>query len=93
MSDKPQDTTTVGADPLRQFVEAVFVRMGMSRAHAETVAEVVVWANLRGVDSHGVTRIPMYVRLLDAGDLNPADRKSTRLNSSHTMTSRMPSSA
>jgi len=37
---------------------------------AATVADVLVWASLRGVDSHGVARIPMYVRLIDDGDLN-----------------------
>lgn len=59
------------ADALRRFTRDVFVAAGMSDAHAVTVADVLVWADLRGVDSHGVTRIPMYVRLLDAGDLNP----------------------
>jgi LDH2 family malate/lactate/ureidoglycolate dehydrogenase len=49
----------------------VFVAAGLSDAHATTVADVLAWADLRGVDSHGVTRIPMYVRLLDAGELNP----------------------
>ena len=50
----------------------MFVAAGLSDAHAATIADVLVWADLRGVDSHGVMRIPMYVRLLDAGDLNPA---------------------
>ena len=40
-----------------------------SEAHAATTAEMMLETDLRGVDSHGVTRIPMYVRLLDAGDL------------------------
>jgi LDH2 family malate/lactate/ureidoglycolate dehydrogenase len=59
------------ADALRRFTHDVFVAAGLSDAHASTIADVLVWADLRGVDSHGVTRIPMYVRLLDAGDLNP----------------------
>jgi LDH2 family malate/lactate/ureidoglycolate dehydrogenase len=45
--------------------------MGMPAAHAATVAEVVVWANLRGVDSHGVTRVPRYVEWIEAGVVNP----------------------
>jgi len=71
MSDKPQNTTVVGGDALRRFVEAVFVRAGMPEAHAATVADVVVWANLRGVDTHGVTRVPRYVEWIEAGVLNP----------------------
>ena len=61
----------VQAEALRRFVRDVFVRMGMSEAHAATVAEVVVWANLRGVDSHGVTRVPRYVEWIEAGVVNP----------------------
>jgi LDH2 family malate/lactate/ureidoglycolate dehydrogenase len=62
----------VAAAALRGFTRDVFVAAGLPRAHAETVADVLVWADLRGVESHGVARIPMYLRLLDAGDLNPA---------------------
>ena len=61
----------VSAEKLRRFVRDVFVRMGMSETHATTVAEVVVWANLRGVDSHGVTRVPRYVEWIEAGVVNP----------------------
>src|SRR5262245_54554386 len=43
----------------------------MSLDHAATVADVIVWANLRGVDSHGVTRIPRYVEWIGAGIVNP----------------------
>lgn len=62
----------VPAAALRRFACDVFVAAGLAQAHAETVADVLVWADLRGVESHGVARIPMYLRLLDAGDLNPA---------------------
>ena len=34
-------------------------------------AEVLVWANLSGVDSHGVLRIPWYVDLVEMGQMNP----------------------
>ena len=68
--------TTAGA--LRRFTRDVFVAAGMSVEHAATVADVLAWADLRGVDSHGVTRIPMYVRLLDAGDLNPTPTITVR---------------
>ena len=61
---------TVTADALRRFARDVFVRAGMRQADAAVVAEVLVWADLRGVDTHGVSRIPMYLRLIDDGDLN-----------------------
>src|SRR5262249_22656395 len=61
----------VTAETLSRFATAVFVRWGLPEADARTVADVLVWADLRGIDGHGVTRIPMYLRLLDDGDLNP----------------------
>jgi len=61
---------TVTADALRRFTREVFVHAGMPEGDAAVVAEVLVWADLRGVDTHGVSRIPMYLRLIDDGDLN-----------------------
>lgn len=66
------------SDGLRHFTKEVFVRAGLSDAHADIVAEVLVWANLRGVDSHGVTRIPRYVELIQVGDLNPKPAMTVR---------------
>jgi LDH2 family malate/lactate/ureidoglycolate dehydrogenase len=66
----PTAAVTVSADALRHFTSSIFVRAGMADADAATVAEVLVWADLRGVESHGVSRISMYLRLIDDGDLN-----------------------
>jgi len=46
----------------------------MPEADARVVADTLVWANLRGVDSHGVLRVPRYVDWIRAGDVNPAAR-------------------
>ena len=73
MSEPPRaapPAATVTADALRRFTRNVFVRAGMREVDAAVVAEVLVWADLRGVDTHGVSRIPMYLRLIDDGDLN-----------------------
>jgi ureidoglycolate dehydrogenase (NAD+) len=40
------------------------------------VAETLVWTSLRGTDSHGVARVPVYVERLRAGVLNPRPRPS-----------------
>lgn len=61
----------VTADALKRFTRQVFEHAGMSTEHAATVAEVVVWANLRGVDSHGVSRVPRYVEWIGTGVVNP----------------------
>lgn len=61
----------IDAGALHRFTEEVFCRLGMPPEDAHTEAEVLVWANLRGVDSHGVLRIPQYVRSVQGGGMNP----------------------
>ena len=67
MSD---DVRLTKAD-LTRFVAAIFAAAGVEPAMATTWAEAVVWANLRGVDSHGVIRVPRYVDLLKKKAVNP----------------------
>ena len=56
---------------LENFARAVFESAGVAPDHAAIWAETLIWANLRGVDSHGVLRIPRYVELLASGGINP----------------------
>ena len=58
-------------DELLKFTTDVFTALGVSRADAEMWADVLIWANLRGVDSHGVLRIPSYVGYLENGGIKP----------------------
>ncbi|MBR7832578.1 Ldh family oxidoreductase [Actinospica durhamensis] len=67
----PQARVAVPDKALRTLVSDLFTAHGVSREHAETVADVLVWANLRGVDSHGVSRIPRYLELFENGQANP----------------------
>jgi len=61
----------VFCEPLKEFAKDVFVRVDMPPSDAEAEAAVLIWANLRGVDSHGVLRIPAYVDNVDKGVMNP----------------------
>ena len=56
---------------LRDFSAMIFERLGLSRAHAAVVGDCLVQANLRGLDSHGVARIPIYAKRLRLGLVNP----------------------
>lgn len=56
---------------LQEFTKQVFMKVGMPEQDAAIEAELLVWANLRGVDSHGVLRIPWYVDHVDKGFMNP----------------------
>lgn len=55
---------------LRTFTEAVFIKMGCSADHAHLAADVLIQADLRGVDSHGVARLSGYYRLWSKGRIN-----------------------
>ena len=57
----------VDSQALRSFVAAIFAAKGMRPPEAEMVADVLVWANLRGTDSHGVSRIPRYLAAMKRG--------------------------
>jgi ureidoglycolate dehydrogenase (NAD+) len=61
---------TIAAESLAALTEAIFTAAGMVPAHAATVAEVLVWADLRGAPSHGVQRIPRYLEIIEAGEMN-----------------------
>ncbi|MBR0751572.1 Ldh family oxidoreductase [Bradyrhizobium jicamae] len=62
----------VGAGPLECFAAALLRAGGFSADQAEQTAAILVWANLRGVDSHGVLRIPRYLEMVELGLINPA---------------------
>lgn len=52
---------------LLQFAEEVFIHIGLSRENATEAARVLLSADLRGVESHGVARLTGYVRLWETG--------------------------
>ncbi|WP_345232594.1 Ldh family oxidoreductase [Olivibacter ginsenosidimutans] len=62
---------TIAETDLRQFTEQVFLAIGCSAAHASLAADVLIQADLRGIDSHGTARLSGYVRLWQQGRLNP----------------------
>ena len=58
-------------DKVWEFTNEVFLRMGCSTADAKLASDVLVSADLRGIDSHGVARLIGYVRLWDSDRINP----------------------
>jgi len=57
-------------EKLKAFCRTVFLKIGCPDSHAETAADVLVMADLRGIDSHGVARLSGYVRLWETGRIN-----------------------
>ena len=56
---------------LRTFTENIFLAMGCSPEDANLAANVLIKADLRGIDSHGVARLIGYVRLWEKKRINP----------------------
>jgi LDH2 family malate/lactate/ureidoglycolate dehydrogenase len=81
-----QESIRIGRAELEAFVSAIFVKTGLTREHADAWARMLVWANLRGTDSHGVIRIPRYIDLVQAKSINAApDIRVTRKPGSATI--------
>ena len=55
---------------LFDFAKAILQKIGCSEHDAETATKVLLSADLRGIDSHGVARLSGYVRLWEAKRIN-----------------------
>ena len=66
-----QQAIQIGPDLLRDFVTRLFQARGMSAFDAQSIAEVLVWADQRGADTHGVSRISHYFGMIDKGAMKP----------------------
>ncbi|MBW2149440.1 MAG: Ldh family oxidoreductase [Deltaproteobacteria bacterium] len=64
----------IPAEKLRAFASGVFQKVGVPGKDAEQVAEILVEANLRGVDTHGIYLCDLYTRRLQKGLINPTPR-------------------
>jgi LDH2 family malate/lactate/ureidoglycolate dehydrogenase len=62
----------VDAADMRATVEAIFTARGLPTEDAAQAADTLLYADLRGIDSHGVSNMfPIYLAWLDDGTLNP----------------------
>ena len=61
------DTRPVDHQTLGRFCEQLLTAAGLREADARRVAEMLVLTNLRGTDSHGVARLPHYLRRIQHG--------------------------
>ncbi|PRZ11756.1 LDH2 family malate/lactate/ureidoglycolate dehydrogenase [Nesterenkonia sandarakina] len=66
----PDENRPVTSARLQEYCAAILSAAGLPDTDAITVAMSLVDANLRGVHSHGVSRIPIYVDRLRRGLVN-----------------------
>lgn len=59
------------AEPLQEWTGEIFRKIGVSRDDAALLADSLIEANLRGVDTHGITRmLCVYVERIRKGVMN-----------------------
>ena len=69
---KEEDAVRVRHEDLRTTTSSIFEKMGVPSADAAVAADVLVLADLRGVDSHGVSNmLRSYVTGYTNGTINP----------------------
>ena len=67
-----ENITFISLNELEKFTTEVLVGCGMSKEHAKISADVLIAADKRGIDSHGVNRLkPIYYDRFADGIINP----------------------
>jgi L-2-hydroxycarboxylate dehydrogenase (NAD+) len=62
---------------LQKFTKEVFNKIGCSKEDTELATDVLLSADLRGIDSHGIARLSGYLRLWEAKRINANPRIKT----------------
>src|SRR5688572_32351836 len=57
-------------ETLRTFALSIFKKIGCSDDQAKLATDVLLSADLRGIDSHGLARLSGYIRLWEAKRIN-----------------------
>ena len=56
---------------LKSFVKNLFAKSGLSDEDAWIAASILIETDLRGIDSHGVRRLPLYESWVNEGEMRP----------------------
>ena len=54
-------------EELQKFMQTAFEKLGVSTQDAEICAEILITSDLRGIESHGIGRLRMYVDRIHKG--------------------------
>jgi len=68
-------------DVLERVVQDAFAGCGMSQEDAERVTDSLVHADMRGIHSHGVMRVPTYANSMLGGGIDPKGRPTVARDS------------
>jgi L-2-hydroxycarboxylate dehydrogenase (NAD+) len=71
IDNSQDDDVFIKASILRDFVEDVFIKLKVPKPDAKIIAQGIIQADLRGIDSHGIQRCKMYFDRIKQGIYNP----------------------
>jgi LDH2 family malate/lactate/ureidoglycolate dehydrogenase len=77
-------TVRIRGDALLAFGVALARAQGMSEEDARTLVEIMVRCDARGIRSHGMYRLPMYLKRMAAGGIDPTARPQIKSESGAT---------
>ena len=68
---------TIKEGELRRFCENICLKVGLSQKDAIIFVDSLIFANLRGIDTHGIIRFPTYIKRIVEGvtNINPQIKK------------------
>ena len=66
------DSRYVRFEDLRSFCQLAYMKTGVPEGEAYIVADLLARSDLRGVETHGVTRLPIYIKRLQKGYVRAA---------------------
>src|SRR3989475_5599678 len=69
-----QKQVVVSEAKLKDFCNKVWMKLGVPAYDAKITTDVLVLADLRGIESHGVARLPRYYADLKNGWTKPTDQ-------------------
>lgn len=72
-------TSRYGATELKDWVARAFGAAGVPIEHADLAASVIIRTSLRGIDTHGIVRVPDYVDRLLSGVVDPEGHPTSEL--------------
>ncbi|MEM2202703.1 MAG: Ldh family oxidoreductase [Candidatus Bathyarchaeia archaeon] len=81
----PDEYVRVDYESLRSFVADVLTAYGVSEEDSRIVADVLVTADLMGIESHGVQRLRRYTVGIQVGSVNPRAKPSVVRESASTV--------
>lgn len=68
------ETKRIAAELLHRQASAILAAWGMAPEDVRLVAQAIIETDLRGIDSHGVSMLPLYAQMRAQGKLNPKAR-------------------